>query len=785
MASKRAFILAGWMGLALCIGVWLFYDQVFKIGAWGGEAFVIKDLDPCRIIEDRNGRLLRFVPDASGRRHIPVDGKKVSPLLVKAFLAAEDHRFFSHPGVDVLAVLRAIKDNVWAGRIVSGASTLTQQLIRMDHPRKRSFAAKIREMIQALQLESRISKSEILGLYLNRVPMGGNIVGVEAASRYYFGKSADGLDLAEAALLASLPKAPGRLNPYGSHRKELEQRRNWVLSRMEKLGFVTRRERSRAQESPIELRVRGFPFRAPHFVDFVLKSISRSGTIRTTLDLTLQRRIQAVVKSHASRLESLGVTQAAVVVLDNRDMGIRAMVGSVQYGFRHQGFNNGAVALRSPGSALKPFLYALALDHGYTAATLLDDQDRAYMSPQGPYRPVNYDRNTYGPVSFRTALANSLNLASVHLLNRLGTPAFFRVLQGLHLINDPNKGPNDYGLGMVLGDLEVSLLQLTAAYAALANGGVYRPPRFLSDQVPREGIRLFSPQASTIVLDILSDPMARRVVFRSPDAMNFSKHVAVKTGTSTGYRDAWIVGVSSRETIGVWVGNFDGKATRRISGAVGAAPILRDILKMRYSSGAAPAPFPNPPGLVRVSVCSFSGMKPGPHCPHVRREVFMVGTEPTRECTFHVNRPLFHKLPVEYAGWLYDRYRAGLEGRYRLRGFPTDLARVFSGSGRDSRKDPAQKGVGVGRLSQTAPIRIVSPLPGEHFVLEKESRPVRIQLRAQCRKAYDTVTWVIDGFEYAKAPPPYSVEWPLSVGFHRIQAISPDGVGSEINIHVE
>ncbi|HZE21301.1 MAG TPA: transglycosylase domain-containing protein, partial [Desulfobaccales bacterium] len=396
------------------------------------------------------GEILRLVPDRQGRKMVRLPDGPLPPVAVAAFVAAEDQRFWRHPGVDLVAVVRAAGQNLAAGRIVSGASTITQQLVRLADPGPRTYRRKLLEMGRSLRIERALSKEDILRCYLDQVPLGYNLVGVESAALAYFGKPAAALTVSQAALLAALAKAPGALRPKGPRHARLLVRQQWVLERMASLGLINSRDLEMARTEPLVFRGVGgtrpvFPFRAPHFVQLALRrtraAASSPDRVYTTLDLSLQRRVEAAVHSHQDRLLKAGASQAACVVADNRSLQVLALVGSYHYGSRRQGFNNGAVAWRSPGSALKPFLYAQALDMGFSSSAVLEDVERRYRTPWGEFLPANFDRSAHGPVPFREALANSLNLSAIHLLNAVGFDSFYDTLKRLQLINHPERSP--------------------------------------------------------------------------------------------------------------------------------------------------------------------------------------------------------------------------------------------------------------------------------------------------------------------------------------------------------
>lgn len=762
------------------------------------------------LVLDRHGQILRLVAGPQGLRSVKLPTGEIPHLVAAAFITAEDQRFWQHPGVDLAAVFRAAGQNLAAGRIVSGASTLTMQLARLTYPGPRTYGRKTVEMLRSLGIEAALSKEDILRAYLNRVPLGGNLVGVETAALAYFGKPAAQLTAAEAALLAALPKAPTALRPLGPRHQRLLARQQWVLTRMAHLGYLSPSELDAARQEPLVFRTKRatpvLPLQAPHFVQLVLrdhkKAKPEADRLVTTLDLSLQQRAEAVVHSHRARLLKSGASQAAAVVVDNRTLEVLALVGSQRYGPRDQGFNNGAAAPRSPGSTLKPFLYALALDQGFSSATVLEDVEQRYRTPRGEFIPANYDRSTHGPVSFREALGNSLNLSAVYLLNQVGPQVYYDTLMKLDLINHPERGPEHYGLGLVVGNPEVTLLQLATAYASLANGGLYRPLRLLAGQPLDPGLPVFTPQAAYIVNDILADPLARGRIFGGSQVMNPMLRLALKTGTSTHYRDCWCVGYAPEFTVAVWVGNFSGQPTATLSGSTAAAPLVCDLVREVYS-GSAPGEFPRPEGIVRRTVCAFSGLKPGPGCVHQRQEFFVTGTEPTRTCTYHQPRSPWHRMPTPFAGWLQKRRHQGGEGRFRLAGFSVDLDRVFPHRA-PIRQTPSRPQPHTGKVSlgsgdlaviqlrprpsfpgQTPEVSIIYPLDGDRFLLTPGADSLRLTMKAACQRPFARVTWFINGQEKASSGPPYELTLDLTRGRYRLTVVGPGGLGDAVEVGVE
>ena len=726
-----------------------------------------------RIVFDQFEKPLRWFPDIKGERHLWISIDKIAGTTKKAFIAAEDQRFFSHIGIDPISMVRALKENMIQGKIVLGASTITQQMIRIAYPRNRTYSKKFIEVLRSLRAEGHLSKEAILEVYLNRVPMGNNLTGVEAASRIYFKKPSSSLNLHENALLAALPKAPGTLNPYGHNKKKLKVRRNWVLKRMYALGFISLKEKLRAEKQPVLVSEKVFPFDAPHFVDMMDKN-KISGNTTTTVDLMLQKRVEQILGSHRKRLKKQKALQGSVVVIENKTSNVLALVGSMEHSKTNLGFNNGAISKRSAGSTLKPFLYAKALDEGHSPSDTLEDLKRSYISPKGIYRPVNFNRTSYGPVSMREALGNSLNQSAIYLINQIGYENFFKTVSLLGLNNYKEHDADHYGLGLVIGNLEVKLIQLAAAYATLARGGEFMSPRFLKNDPKPSPNRIFSPESSYIITDILSDPSARVLTFGDFFNQKLPFKVALKTGTSTHYRDSWIIGYTLEYTIAIWIGNFDGSSTNGLSGAKGGGPIFIDILNELYPDRFA-ARFKKPESVIRKTVCSYSGLVPNSSCPHTKEELFIREFEPQEKCQYHSKDKKFHNLPSQYTDWVYKRFKNGGAGKYRLAGFSNNLKNIFNGS--NSLEDPSK--------SSKAGIKITSPLTEEVFLLDPGKTFYEIHLSAIGNAPTQKVSWYVNGLEIASTSLPHHTTVDLIKGAHEITAIGPNNQGHSIVISIE
>lgn len=532
---------------------------------------------------DRNGLPLRSVrpqDDPFGRT---VPYSEIPLPLIEATLAAEDQRFWKHHGVDFRASVRALWQLAWHRRVVSGGSTISQQLIKLAEPRPRTIRTKIIEGLQAMRLEQIWSKQRILAEYLNRLDYGNFNRGAAVAADFYFAKPLRDLTPAECALLASLPQAPSRLNPY-SHLDRARKRQELVLNRMHSSGWLSNEELARALAEPVSLAKPRRVFEAPHFVDLVLSenpsAASSAHIVRTSLDLELNRFAEAVLREHLGTVKAQHVSNGALVILDNRTGEVCALVGSEDYFSPTAGQVNGAWAPRSPGSTLKPFTYLLAMERGASPATIVADVPTEFATTTGLFAPVNYNRHCYGPVRYRVALANSLNISAVKVLESIGGPEPLQHLLQQCGLSTLDHSPNDYGLGLTIGNADVRLLELANAYACLARLGEYQPYQLLAQfghEKPAPCRQVADASAAYLIADILSDNDARTLAFGPDSALRFDFPVACKTGTSSDFRDNWAFGYTPEFTVGVWIGNADGSPMQHVSGVTGAAPILHEL----------------------------------------------------------------------------------------------------------------------------------------------------------------------------------------------------------------
>ena len=584
--------------------------------------------------EDRAGLPLGTVlaRDTEHAVRVPLAG--VSPRFLAAVVAAEDARFAAHDGVDALALARAAWQVLRTRHVVSGGSTITMQLARLRWNLPRTPLGKLREIVLAQRIEAGTSKAAILEAYVNRLPMGGDLVGVEAGARTYFGTPAAELDLAHAAFLAALPNDPVRLDPY-EHRDALEARRRVVLARMVATGAAPAGDAARAAQERIDVLPRSEGITAaPHLLFRLAAGMPPDATrVRTTIDRDLQAFAENATQQVVSALGERGARDGAAIVIDNRDGAILAYVGSADY-FAHvgSGKNDGVVALRQPGSTLKPFLYELAFEkRAVRPTTILADVPATYPIPGlKAYSPGDYSERFAGPVRARIALADSLNVPAVRVLSDISVRDFLDRLHALGFVH-LTENADHYGLGLALGDGEVTLEELAGAYATIANGGRPVPVHAVAETngegrsaLPRsgprlDGLRVGEAREWSLVTDILADAHARARAFGVASLLRTPFASAVKTGTSSDFRDTWTVGFTRDYTVATWVGNFDGAPMHRVSGVTGAAPLWSRIVR-HVSERERPAAFAPPRGYVRRSMCATTGVRPTRDCRSVVSE---------------------------------------------------------------------------------------------------------------------------------------------------------------------
>jgi len=780
---KQSFV---WTGGALAAGL-------IALALWirlGPIPPITPDTTPT--IVDRNGIVLYEPLSSTGTRNEWLND--VPPSIANATIAAEDRRFEKHLGIDPIAIARAVVHDVVKLRAAEGGSTITQQVAKMllGNP-PRTIAAKVREAVIALRLEHRYSKRQILALYVNLAPYGEQTIGIARASRRYFACAPDELTIAQSAWLASLPQRPS------TPRRALARQRA-VLARMKKLGSIDANEYRDARAERLSLDRGLQPTLAPHFVERVRASLGTNAPrrIETTLDANLQASVRGIIAAERSELLRHGAHSVAVAVLDNRTGEWLAWEGSGDYfGTNFGGAIDGVTTLRQPGSTLKPFTYALAFEQGFTPATVLADVPSHFPTAEGGvvYTPRNYDGGYRGPLRARLALAGSENVPAVALLSKVGPPALLRLLRGAGF-HDLTRTADYYGLGLTLGDAEVTLEQLVTAYATFARGGLSVSPSMIRaaaplstdksvcatcgsaedkhlggtsgsslttnrsrpadgrcgtdtlvcapDEAAAPATRTVSQRTAFWITDILSDPKAREFIFGRGGNLDFPFPVAVKTGTSQAYHDNWTIGYTRAVTVGVWVGNFDRTALRNSSGVTGAGPVFHAVMlaAMRRAGGNDSTVIVDRPGdLEEQPICSLSGLRPSTSCPSNETE-WLPRDAAVEFCAWHHASGI--SWPSEYREWA---------------------------SARERRMNPSAPRATVARDTT---FRITSPPNDATYLVDPT---LHREFQALHLRATHDATWIVDG-------KPAQREWPLRTGQHTIVATNARGERDRVYITV-
>lgn len=735
-----------------------------------------------RAVYDKDRHLLRLTLSHDEKYRLFTPLTAIPPQLIDASLLQEDQYFYWHFGVNPIALFKAgWKTYVLQERRV-GASTITMQLARMSLGiNSKILSGKIQQIIRALQLEMHYSKKQILEAYLNLAPYGNNIEGVGAASLIYFSKPVNQLTLPEILTLVVIPQNPSR-RIFVHNASELKKARNLLFQRwLEK--FPQDAKQKALMELPMNVpNFHKLPFLAPHLVDSLLKESHSDSEfeIATTLNLKLQNVVEKATKNYLMRKKNLGVENAAVMLVDARDMTVKVMLGSADF-FNSAigGQINGTLIKRSPGSTLKPFIYALALDQGLIhPATVLKDVPSSF----GAYNPENFDRDFMGPLSAREALILSRNIPALYLANQLSEPNLYQFLQQADI--EGLKSASFYGLAMVLGGIELSMQDLVSLYAVLVNEGVWRPLRVRLDQPLMKGRRLLSPEASFLVLDMLKDT-PRPAGFNRADKQQ--NEISWKTGTSSGYRDAWTIGVFGQYVLAVWVGNFDNSGNHALVGKDIAAPLfftlveaISPLLKLTKSSRNFNL------NLTKVKVCQASGMLPNRSCSDLVETWFIPGKSPIKKDT------IYREIPIdEQTGLRACRFDENtIFKTYEF--WPSDLLNLFEQAGVKRHIPPPYdkncSNVSYGD-SGIAP-QITSPKEEVKYILRygangKEAQTNIIPFAATTDADVKVLHWFVNTSYVGKSQAGQAFWWQSKPGNFVVRVIDDHGRSAACDLHVE
>jgi penicillin-binding protein 1C len=717
-------------------------------------------------VRDRNGRLLRITLSADQKVRIKTLLPDISPELIKATLQYEDKHYAQHPGVNPVALGRCAIELLRSHRVIAGGSTISMQVARLRfHLRTRSLSGKLIQIMRALQLERHYSKDQILEAYLNLAPYGRNIEGASAASQVYFDKTPARLTRPEAVALSVIPQSPTRRalfhdrdNPFVNAAQN-----NWYRRLGDEIGDELSASKFRARVE----REKDFP--APHFVQQVLENSKSNGQIVTTLDLEKQRLVEKRLADYIIANRARGIENAAALLVDTRSMDVLAQVGSADFhNVTIHGQVDGTRALRSPGSTLKPFVYALAMDQGAIhPMSILPDAPHSF----GEYNPENFDRDFLGPIRATDALARSRNIPAVLLASQLSHPTLYEFLRTAAV---PLPHPSSfYGLALPLGGAEVSMQDLARLYAMLANQGQLRPLRRTSlDPVALHGRRILSPESAFLTLEMLRN--VPRPELNCADGAS-SPPVFWKTGTSHGFRDAWSVAVFDHYVLAVWIGNFDGRANPAFVGRTAAAPLLFQVIDSIRATWPVPVePHLPPPGanLKRVELCAVSGDLPHPYCAERVEGWFIPGVSPIRHCDVHrevlVDADSGLRVPVD------DGTRKLRREVYEF--WPGELFALFERAGLPRKSPPPfAPGTSSDVLERNGnPPQILSPAGGGHREILLASTNA-IPLRAKAESDVRDVYWFAGNAFIGKSGKNEILSWKCNPGAYELTALDDHG----------
>lgn len=745
-------------------------------------------------IWDRNNVLLYESAGSVGKK-IPITYDKLPKHLIDAAIASEDISFWTNPGVDFKAIGRSTIINIKEGRIVSGASTISQQLARISiiSPNQistRSFIRKVREILVSLRLNTSYSKKDILEMYFNQMYFGNLAYGIQAASSTYFDKDVSQLSLAESTFLVGLLSSPARRNPF-TNLKEAKGRQVQVLNLMVKHRFIPKEKADSAKKEKIVLTKKKNNIKAPHFVHYILQEVDTLGiekdlgiNVYTTLDFPTFTLSEDIAKLSVGRLKDQhDLSNASLVLIENDSGEILTMLGGIDYfDATHAGQINMATSPRQPGSALKPITYATAFMQGYTPATLIYDVKKVYKTKKGEgFTPNNYDGRFHGLVLAREALASSLNLPAVEILDRIGIKKFLKVARNLGITTFTQE--DRYDLALTLGGGEVKLLELTNIFSSFARGGEYKTPYAIQKIVSDWGKILYihkneqriqvlgkkGKQVAYLISNILSDPKARIPGFGEKNPLVLSRPAAVKTGTTTDWHDNWTVGYTPTYTVGVWVGNNDNHPMKDITGVVGAAPIWNQFFE-EFLKSKPVEQFIRPDGMKEVDVCVLSGKLLDGLCPEKTSEVFIEGTEPKEKSRLH-KKVLIDKRNGLLAG------SSCPEDFIEEKIFIDYPSQVYTWAVEDNQEViPRQFSPLCNSTRQiTSQPYLEITYPKEKTIFESAPFLVnnqRVVFEISTSSTINKVTWYVDGNVFKLTQEfPFTVSWSPQLGQHVIKAV--------------
>lgn len=727
-------------------------------------------------VYDRNGNLLNCFASQDYFWRMPVKLEEISPELIKTVLNTEDRYFRYHPGVNIFSLITSAIENVREGRVVRGGSTITMQIARMMEPKPRNIMSKLVEIFRAAQLELHYSKNDLLEFYFNLVPYGGNIEGVGTAAYFYFGKSPQDLSASESAILAAIPSSPNNFRP-DLEPEQCRKRRDQILASMYERNLLDCAEYLDARMEEIPQQRIEKPFTAPHFSQSIIAENQETSRIYSTIDYETQILCERLAENYHPVLNQTGIHNLSIVVIDNHSGELLAMVGSPDFeDVENHGQINGALAKRSPGSALKPFVYALGFEKGIiTPASIVDDIPVNYAG----YTPENYDEKYRGIVTIEDALIQSLNIPAVNITKRVGLDNFYSLLRSGG-ISSLDRQYYDYGLPLVLGACEVSLVDLSNLYACLAREGLYLPLKMIQGRAGSAKKDLLSEEACYLVSNILAN-LQRPYLPASWEFTRDLPTVAWKTGTSYGRKDAWAIGYNPDFTVGVWTGNFSGEGSPYLVGAESSAPLMFSIFN-ELTKGKELAWFDPPEVLGRRKVCTVSGMPPNQYCNSTREDFYIKGLSNNTQCDIH--QPIWVD---KNTGYLLCRacVHMGQPDTLVVEKWPVRLSEWLLAQGRIGilpEHNPQCTGIFA-----DGPPQIVSPEKNSLFEI-RNGIPIEYQqilFRATAGQESAKVHWFLDSRLYTSCPVGKRVFYKPEKGVHKLMCVDDLGRSNSITFEVQ
>jgi penicillin-binding protein 1C len=733
---------------------------------------LLADISYSSAVFSNDGHLLRLTLSVDSKYRLQAQAAELPPALIKAVLLEEDQYFYWHMGVNPISMIKAALQTYLLHSRRMGASTITMQVARMRYRiRSKTFSGKLLQLLRALQIEMHYSKQDILTAYFNLAPYGHNIEGISAASLIYFNKPVEKLMLPEMLTLVVIPQNPQQRIP---DKFILKSVRDKLFMRWIKLHPADKNKIALIN-LPLQIRhLHQVPFLAPHFSEQVLAE-SHQHYIISTLDLHLQQLIEQLTRRYLARKKNLGIDNAAVMLVDSRNMEVKALLGSANFFDNHIGGQiNGTLIKRSPGSTLKPFIYALAIDQGLIHPdTMLKDVPRSF----GSYNPENFDNDFVGPIKAKDALILSRNVPAVFLADQLKKPSLYEFLQAANITH--LKSENYYGLALVLGGAELSMQELVKLYCVLANDGMLRDVKITENQPVSAGKRLLSPEAAFLILDMLKNTEPPNGFERSE-----THPIAWKTGTSSGYRDAWSIGIVGPYVLAVWIGNFDNQSNPALIGKEMAAPLFFSITTaMTKQMGQLPvlAKFPERMQLKKINVCKTSGMLPTRYCQDTEPVWFIPGKSPIHADTIYREVAINHKTGLRTC-------HINENTRFEIYEFwSSDLLKIFKRAGIARRTPPAYEPDcqtiknGITGFSP----QILSPNTQVNYILGINETVSHIPLTAVADADVQTLHWFANANYLGQTSRDQSFFWQAKPGKYVIRVVDDAGRADAKDIQVK